>query len=266
MTQATNLIQKYDPNAVFSFLVGAVDVVANRLYYRDASDLLVIAGDNENRILVVPLSAEKAGKPVSGALVGAGTFILTASGSITKDALVSPAADGKVRAATTGDVVIGRAYWGAGDGELVSIVTDADVASASATIAGTHGESMVVSAISEEITLSTGGATTDSSANLLPANSEILAVVARVTTTITTATNWALGDATTAARFLAATTDLTAGTTKIGMAHRQGGISTDAAGPVQTAAAKLRVTTTGTPGAGKIRVTTFYRQFVAPTS
>lgn len=135
-----------------------------------------------------------------------------------------------------------------------------------ANVLGTHGESMTLAQVSEEITLSTSGATTDSTANLLPANSIILAVVARVTTTITTATDWKLGDATTAARFTAANSTLTAGTTDYGFAHMQGGVSTDATGPVQVAAAKLRVTTTGTPGAGAVRVTVFYLVSVAPTS
>ena len=119
--------------------------------------------------------------------------------------------------------------------------------------------------ISEEITLSTGGATTDSAANLLPANSIIEGVVARVTETITTATDWALGDATQAARFLAASTNLTLGDTEVGLAHRQPSVA-DALGPVQSAAAALRVTCSGTPGAGKIRVEVYYSQFVAPTS
>lgn len=120
--------------------------------------------------------------------------------------------------------------------------------------------------LSEDITLSTGGATTDSTANLLPANAIIEAVTARVTTTITTATDWALGDATTAARFLTAVATLTAGTTAVGLNHQKGGVATDAAGPTQTAAAKVRITTTGTPGAGKVRVSVFYRTFIAPTS
>ena len=119
--------------------------------------------------------------------------------------------------------------------------------------------------ISEEITLSTGGATTDSVGDLLPANSVIEGVVARVTETITTATDWALGDASQAARFLAASTNLTAGDTEVGLAHRQPSVA-DASGPVQSAAASLRITTSGTPGAGKIRITVFYSQFVAPTS
>jgi hypothetical protein len=84
-----------------------------------------------------------------------------------------------------------------------------------------------------------------------------------ITTTITTATDWALGDATTTARFAAANSTLTAGTTSVGLQHVD---QTGAAGPKQTSAAKLRITTTGTPGAGVIRVTVYYRKFVPPTS
>jgi len=119
----------------------------------------------------------------------------------------------------------------------------------------------------ELITLATGGLTTDSSANLLPANSIIQAVVCRVTTTITTATSWAVGDGTTAARFSAANSTLTAGTTSVGLAHMAGNVSTTAAGPTQAAAAKLRITAAGSnPGAGAVRCGVFYTVFVAPTS
>ena len=120
-----------------------------------------------------------------------------------------------------------------------------------------HGEA------SELLTLSTLGTTTDTSANLLPANSIIESVVARITTTITTATSWQLGDATTAGRFTAANSTMVAGTTDIGLVHVD---VAGAGGPRQTAAAKLRVTTVGTPGAGVIRVTVFYRKFTPPTS
>ncbi|KKK92599.1 hypothetical protein LCGC14_2701330, partial [marine sediment metagenome] len=120
--------------------------------------------------------------------------------------------------------------------------------------------------ISEEITLSTGGTTTDSAANLLPANALIEAVVARVTETITTATDWALGDASQAARFLVANSTLVAGTTAVGLAHRDPTVASADLGPVQSAAAALRVTCTGTPGAGKLRLTVFYSQFIPPTS
>jgi hypothetical protein len=152
-------------------------------------------------------------------------------------------------------------------GGLFSVDSSGNIRSlASMILVGGHGETWTRGQITESITLSTSGSTTDSVANLLPANSIIEAVVARVTTAITTATDWKLGDGTTAARFTSANATMTAGATDIGLNHQKGGVSTDATGPVQAAAAKLRITTTGTPGAGVIRVTVFYRQFVAPTS
>lgn len=134
------------------------------------------------------------------------------------------------------------------------------------TLTTPNGAQIVEGYVEELVTLSTSGTTTDTSANLLPANSESLGVVARVETTIVTATDWKLGDASEAARFAAPNSTLTAGTTQVGVAHRQGGISTDGTGPINVSAAKIRITTTGTPSAGKIRVANFYRQLVAPTS
>lgn len=131
--------------------------------------------------------------------------------------------------------------------------------------AASNGASVIHGSVSELITLSTSGTTTDSSANLLPANSIIKAVVARITTTITTATDWKLGDAATAARFTSANATLTSGTSDVGLNHMKGGVASDAAGPTQAAAAKVRITTTGTPGAGAIRVTVFYETYTAPT-
>lgn len=116
---------------------------------------------------------------------------------------------------------------------------------------------------SELLVLSTGGATTDTTFNLLPATAIIEAVTARVTTTIVTATNWKLGDATIAGRFTAANATLTAGTTDVGTVQAD---QTGTSGPRQVAAAKVRVTTTGTPSAGAIRITVFYRRFVPSTS
>lgn len=106
----------------------------------------------------------------------------------------------------------------------------------------------------EEITLATDGLTTDSTANLLLANSLIGLVFAEVTGAITLSTNWALGVSGTAAKFLAATTDLAAGTTKVGAAHWAGTVAI-----FNASATKLRVTVTGAnAGAGsKIRVTVF---------
>lgn len=128
-----------------------------------------------------------------------------------------------------------------------------------------YGGAMTVDSVTEEVTLSTGGATTDTTANVLPANSVILAVYARVTETFGTAASYTLGDATTAARFLASTSDVTAGDTAVGLAHREGGVSTDATGPTQASAAALRITANATPSAGKLLITVVYEKHTAPT-
>lgn len=140
------------------------------------------------------------------------------------------------------------------------------VQASTAATSGGNGSTWTQSFAAESITLSTAGTTTDSTANLLPANSLIKAVTCRVTTTIGTATDWAVGDPTTATRFSSANSTLTAGTTSVGLNHMRGSVTTDAAGPTQTAAAKLRITTTGTPSAGVIRCVVYFETFVAPTS
>jgi len=118
-----------------------------------------------------------------------------------------------------------------------------------------NGVTAVPFALTEEITLSTGGLTSDSVANLLPANAYIQRIEAVVSTTITTTTDWKMGDGTTAARFSAANATLIAGTKQTGADHLDNnGVS----GPHQKNAAKLRITCTGAnPGAGKIVVTVF---------
>jgi hypothetical protein len=115
------------------------------------------------------------------------------------------------------------------------------------------------------LTLATGGTTTDT-ANILPANAIIEAVNYRVTTTITTAVSFSIGDATTADRFVSGATGVAAGSTGVGLRHWRGSVTTDAAGPVQGSAAAVRVTTNANPGAGVIRIQVFYRVFTAPTS
>jgi hypothetical protein len=132
---------------------------------------------------------------------------------------------------------------------------------------GPNGETGTFQWNTELLTLSTGGLTTDTTANLLPAGSLILAVVGRVTTTITTATSWGLSDPTTANRFAATNSTLTAGTTSIGIVQWSGAITTLAAGPSQAAAAKVRVTCVGSnPGAGVVRVGVLAFVFGAATS
>lgn len=133
-----------------------------------------------------------------------------------------------------------------------------------------NGAQSLFGTLSEEKTLSTSGATSDTTIQL-PANSIILGVTARITTTISgvDSTTLQVGDSTTAARF-GSTGTLTAGTTIAGLSHMQGGITTDATGPVQVIAAAVRLTLTGgadnTPSAGAVRVTIHYIQLVPPTS
>ena len=137
-----------------------------------------------------------------------------------------------------------------------------------ASLVTANGASITYGTLSENLTLSTGGTTTDTTAKLLPANSVILGVVFRVTTTIATATGWQPGDPTTAGRFGAAQTggQLTAGATFNGGVFNTTGIASATTGTVQTSAASVRITTTGTPSAGAIRITSFYYTLVPPTS
>jgi hypothetical protein len=53
----------------------------------------------------------------------------------------------------------------------------------------------------------------------------------------------------------------------VGLDHWSGAVSTLATGPSQAAAAKVRITCTGSnPGAGVVRLTVFYRTFTPPTT
>jgi hypothetical protein len=131
-----------------------------------------------------------------------------------------------------------------------------------------NGSSWTYFVNSELVTLATGAQTTDSTANLLPANSIIDIVQGVVNTTITSAcTGWELGDPTTAARFTANDTTLTAGEAVNGKVHITTGIASATTGMWQAAAAKVRITCAGgNPGAGKIRVVVYGRTFSVPTS
>ena len=156
-------------------------------------------------------------------------------------------------------------------GVAVSTTQGGALAGTQSTFSTTNGSTAAIKSISEEVTLSTGGATTDSSANLLPANSLILGVTGIVTTAIAgvDATAVQLGDSAVAARFGSGAT-LTLGGTITGITMWNGNISATNAGPTQASAAVLRITLSGgsdqTPSAGKVRVTVWYIQFTAPTS
>jgi lysophospholipase L1-like esterase len=148
----------------------------------------------------------------------------------------------------------------AGAGSFSSIVTASDTGpfGSSASTASSACETSYA-----PTTLSTGGTTTNTGVTCLPANSVIDAVVYRITTAITTATNFTIGDATIAARFCATQSTLTLGTTGICFAQAD---QTGTSGPRQTAAAAVKITTTGTPGAGAIRLIVYYHTWTAPTS
>lgn len=119
----------------------------------------------------------------------------------------------------------------------------------------------------EELTLSTVGATTDTAANLLPVGSLILAVNTRITTALTgPTTSIDVGDATTANRF-ADNIAITLNATNVGIRHQDTSLNAATVGPAQVAAAPVRITANGgNPTAGKVRISVCYVQFTAPTS
>lgn len=117
-----------------------------------------------------------------------------------------------------------------------------------------------------QATLSTSGAATTVGTNILPANSIILGVSARVTTTITGCSGgWELGDGTTAARFAAANGTLTAGTTQVGSVQLTTGVASATTGMFQASATNFVVTcVTSNASAGAIRVDVFGYTIVPP--
>lgn len=109
-------------------------------------------------------------------------------------------------------------------------------------------------------TVSTGSATTTTGLNCVPANSVIDAVVYRITTTITTAANFTVGIGGSTSKFCASQATLTAGTTGICTAQINAGASFNAA------ATAVVLTFNATPGAGAIRLITYYHTWTPPTS
>ncbi|MGH3430882.1 MAG: hypothetical protein ACRDQZ_25490 [Mycobacteriales bacterium] len=107
------------------------------------------------------------------------------------------------------------------------------------------------------------GASTPTGLNCLPAGAVIDAVVYRITTTITTAVSFTIGDGSTAARFCGTQSVMTAGTTGVCFLQAD---QTGAAGPIQAAADAVVVTPDTTPGAGAIRLLVYYHTWAAPTS
>ena len=114
---------------------------------------------------------------------------------------------------------------------------------------------------SEVMTISTAGATTDSTEYLLPANSIIDIVTATVLTAIAGggASSFGAGDSNVAARFMTGIA-LTAGTTAVGVTHQLANTTAANAGPGNASALKVRITVAGgTPTSGVVRITVFGR-------
>lgn len=257
-------------------LTGALTIAAGTT----GSDVNVAASGSTVTVHVPDASATARGAVTTGTqtLAGAKTFssTLTTNGVSNSGTLTMVTGDVQFNLLTQKVNIAGAAHYqaDASSNAVVNSYGEIDLkpgAISSGTGRGTrlfgaNGAYWFEAYAMELITLSTSGTTTDSSANLLPANSIIQGVTCRVTTTITTATDWSVGDPTTAARFSSANATLTSGTTSVGLNHHAGSVSTDAAGPTQATAAKLRITTTGTPGAGAVRCTVFYSQFSPPTS
>jgi hypothetical protein len=109
-------------------------------------------------------------------------------------------------------------------------------------------------------TLATRYTTTNTGLDCLPANAIIDAIVYRITTTITTAASFTIGDAGTANRFCTTQSKLTAGNTGICIA--QAGSSA----AIQNAASSVRVTTNAIPGAGAIRLIVYYHTWNPPAN
>jgi len=120
--------------------------------------------------------------------------------------------------------------------------------------AGPSGESAGMQWLEEYITLSTTALTTDSATILLPAYSLILAVAARIEVSIIGATVWRLGDSASSTRFIGAQTTVSAGSSFWGFNTMNGGVTTNANGPVQLVDAKVRIATDIIATAGAIRV------------
>jgi len=135
--------------------------------------------------------------------------------------------------------------------------------------AASYGGGMVFFRNDVSLSAPTSGTTTDSTANVLPANAWITYVGGVVTTAISggTCSSWALGDSSTAARFVAADSTLTAGekqaNTGTGFTT---GIASATTGMVQGSAAKLRLTCgTGSATGGVVSAHVMGYVWAAPT-
>ncbi len=121
----------------------------------------------------------------------------------------------------------------------------------------------------EELLSAASATSTQTTNSLLPANSLILAVTGRVTTTLSggSVSGWKLGDTACPGRFTANDTTLTANETKVGIVHWGADLTGSTQGPNQASASTVLATFAGGgPTAGAIRITSYYITFAAATS
>lgn len=119
------------------------------------------------------------------------------------------------------------------------------------------------------VTLSTSGATTTVCSSCVPVNGIVLGVVARVTTTITGCSGgWELGDGTTATRFTAADSTLTAGTVNAANLQTTSGVASTTTGMLNITSAKSIVNTcvTSNASAGAVHVRAFGYVLATPAN
>lgn len=191
--------------------------------------------------------------------VGSGSTQETVTPSATSGCFINAPLDGCIVTVTTSNAHQNGELVVSGDGGLFEAINDA----------GNAGGGMVQFHLHELVTLATGAQTTDTTANLEPANSLLFGVTGVVNTTITSScTGWELGDATTAARFTANDTTLTAGEKAIGKVQLTTGVASATTGFSNAGtAAKIRITCAGgNPGAGKINVSSWGLVLVAPNN
>jgi hypothetical protein len=126
---------------------------------------------------------------------------------------------------------------------------------------GSHGELVHYGSTTELLTMA-AAATSTTVGDLLPENSVIIAVVGRVTVIIPTAATFKVGDGTTDDRFATGIL-VAAGTTFVGLSHYNVAAP---GGQAQPTAAKIVITPNAPPNAatGRLRLTVFYAQFIAP--
>lgn len=163
----------------------------------------------------------------------------------------------KASRALAGEVTIGVSAAEA----VTNIVTAVTADLATVTAADGTGDTVVVTAVAG----GTGGNSivfTEASTNMAVDGTGTLGGTSAGADT----TTWAMADTATAARFASANSTLTTSGNSVGLNHWKGAVSTDAAGPTQASAAKLRITVDVPPDAGKVRATVFYIPLVAPTS